>query len=434
MSIDDPILLLILAFLLLGLFLTAGIKIGIALGIVGVLGFLIYQGNTGHTNIIPVRALNSFVLTAIPLFMLMGEILMNSGASDMIYRGASRWVSWAPGGLLHTNIASCAMFAAISGSSVATAATIGTVAIPQFEKRGYDRPLALGSLAAGGTLGVLIPPSINMLVYAALTNTSVGALFAGGIIPGLVLSLLFMIYIAIRVIRNPGLAPKEEIPVSIRSFAKSFVDLWPLFTLAVIVLGGIFGGFLTPTEAAAIGASSAIIIGLVLRRLTWFGFRKSLVSAVENASMALFLLVGASILAGFLARAGVPTTLAEYAVGSGASAVMILLLIYLVALFLGCFIDGLCIIVLTVPTAVPILTALGYDPVWFGVVLVVLCEIGMLTPPMGINLFVIQGISGRKLSEVLTGSIPFFCIQLFGLALFTIFPFLILWLPANIIG
>ena len=434
MFIDNPVILLIIAFIILVLLLAMGIKIAIALAMTGVLGFLIYQGNPGHTNLIPIRALNSFVLTAIPLFMFMGEVLMNSGASDMIYRGASRWVSWAPGGLLHTNIASCAMFAAISGSSAATAATIGTVAIPQFEKRGYNRPLALGSLAAGGTLGVLIPPSINMLVFAALTDTSVGALFAGGMIPGIMLAIMFMIYIGIRAVKNPGLAPTEHEPISFSNFIKSFADLWPLFALVAIVLGGIFGGLLTPTEAAAAGAFSAIIIGLVLRRLNWRGFRNSLLKAVQNAAMALFILVGASILAGFLARAGIPTLLAKYAVESGASGLEILVLIYLVILFLGCFIEGLSIMVLTVPTTVPILMAFGYDPVWYGVILVVLCEIGMLTPPVGVNLFIIQGISGRSFGEVVRGSWPFFCIQLLGLVLFTLFPIIILWLPTHIVA
>ena len=325
--IQEPFILCGLAFLLLFTFLALGIQIAFALALTGIIGFFFYTGGPGMTSLIPFRTLDSFVLTAIPLFIFMGEVLLKCGASDMIYRGVSKLFAWAPGGLLHSNVGACAMFAAISGSSPATAATIGTVAIPALKKRGYDTNLTLGTLAAGGTLGILIPPSINMIVYGMLTNSSVGRLFAGGIMPGIMLAGIFMVYVAIRTIINPRVAPREQ-AFSIKGLFLSFFDLWPLYILAVIVLGGIFGGFITPTEAAAMGCGGALIIALALRRLSWQNLRGALFSSVNTTCMVLFILVGASILSGFFARAGIPIAMSEWLIGSGFSTIQVLLLLY----------------------------------------------------------------------------------------------------------
>jgi len=237
----------------------SGIWIAVGMGIVALIALYFFQTGVTLVTHLPFGISNSFILTAIPLFIFMGTILQHCGASEMIYRGASKWLAWVPGGLFHSNIGSCALFAAISGSSVATQATIGTMAIPALRKRGYDEKIALGSLAAGGTLGILIPPSITMIVYGAIGGVSIGRLFAGGMIPGIVLSMMFMTYIAIRALRNPQLAPSEA-PFSLRGVLSSFADLWPIFVLMVIVLGGIFTGFATPTEAAALGASGSLLI------------------------------------------------------------------------------------------------------------------------------------------------------------------------------
>jgi len=428
-SVEDPIVLVVISFILLGVLLAIGIKIAIALAMVGVIGFFIYMGNLGLTADVPYRTLDSFVLTAVPLFIFMGEILVQGGISEKVYRGTSKLFAWAPGGLLHSNIGACAMFAAISGSSPATAATIGTVAYPALKGRNYNRRLILGSLAAGGTLGILIPPSINLIVYGMLSETSVGALFIGGVVPGIILALMFMIYIAVRAVINSQLAPKEE-AFSIKNVFLSFTDLWPFLVLAVIVLGGIFGGLMTPTEAAAIGSSAAIVLALILRRFSWQILRRALSSALATTCMCLFIVVGASILSSFFSRAGIPAAVAKLVLHSGFSPIMIMMLLYLLYIFLGCFIDGLSMMVLTIPTVLPIVIALGYDPLWFGVVLVVLAEIGMLTPPMGLNLFVIYGISREKLGEVILGSVPFFLIMLVCLALLTAVPNLVLWLPS----
>lgn len=428
MITGEPLILVTAAFLILFALLAIGVKIGIALAMVGVLGFFAYQGSPGLTSLVPFRTLDSFILTAIPLFVFMGEILVQCGASEMIYRGTSRLLAWLPGGLFHSNIGACAMFAAISGSSPATAATIGTVAIPALKKRNYDTNITLGSLAAGGTLGILIPPSINMIVYGVVAEESVGQLFAGGVIPGIILAGMFMIYIGFRAVKNPRLAPKEE-AFSLKDMALSSKDLWPLFVLLIVVLGGIFGGIMTPTEAAAVGTATSLVIALILRRFSWTLLRSSLASSLETTCMVFFIIVGASILASFFSRAGIPMAVSQLIVSAGVSKWVVLISIYGIYILLGCFIDPLSIIVMTAATVLPIVEGLGFNLVWFGVVYVVTAETGMITPPMGLNLFVIQGISREDLAKVVIGSMPFFLIMLLCLALFTIFPSLVLWFP-----
>jgi len=419
----------ILAFVVFGVFLLLGTKIAVSLLIAGVAGFFFYRGNPGFLAVIPFGTLNNFVLTAIPLFIFMGEILGRCGASDMIYSNASKWLAWAPGGLLHTNIGACAVFASISGSSPATAATIGSVAIPRMKERNYDTKMVLGSVAGGGTLGILIPPSITMIIYGMLSQTSVGALFAGGVFPGIMLSVMFMIYIAIRVTINPKLAPHEQFPTS-KELVFSIMGMWPLIIMAIVVLGGIFGGLMTPTEAAAVGSFVAIIIGLIMRRLTWQKFLESVVEAVKTSCMVLFILMGAFVFAGFLADTRVPSTLATFVADLGWSSLSILLSIYLLYIFLGCFVDPGSIMVITIPSILPILNTLGIDLIWFGVIAVVLSEIGMITPPMGLNLFVVQGISKDDFGQVVKGIIPYFLIMLLSIVVLSFIPSIILWFPS----
>jgi tripartite ATP-independent transporter DctM subunit len=434
MTLTDPVTLLVLSFAALFILLLVGIPIAISLAMVGVLGLLAFHGDASLAALLPLRTLDSFVLTAIPLYVFMGEILVKCGASELIYRGAARLLAWLPGGLLHANIAACAMFAAISGSSPATAATIGTVAIPALTKRNYESTLTLGSLAAGGTLGILIPPSINMIVYGVVADASIGRLFAGGVVPGLILTGLFMAYAAIRVRWNPSLAPKEA-PFNLKSAGLSLLtDLWPLYILLVVVLGGIFGGFMTPTEAAAVGAVAGIFLAFVLRRLNWKLVGESLLAAVTTSCMVLFIIVGSSILAAFFSRAGIPHAVSGMIVRSGVSPWVVFVWVVIIYLILGCFIDPVSIILLTAATVIPIIKGLGFDLVWFGVMYVITAEVGMLTPPMGLNLFVIQGISGERLQKVVKGSVPFFIIMIASIGLFCVFPNLVLWLPNLLFG
>jgi tripartite ATP-independent transporter DctM subunit len=425
---DYPIFTGVISFVILLLLLFSGIPVAIGLGLVSVVGYVLVVGDPGLSTYVPFNTLDSFVLTAVPLFILMGEILLRCGISERLYRGTSRWVAGIPGGLLHSNVVSCALFSAICGSSPATAATIGTIALPALEKRGYGARISLGSLAAGGTLGILIPPSISLIVYGSLAQTSVGRLFAGGVVPGLVLSLMFMAWIGYRAITEVGTAPRPE-KMRIADLAKSFVDLWPTIAVMVIVLGGIFGGMVTPTEAAALGASASLVIALVLRQLTWKKLVDCLISALNTTCMVLFIVTFASVFSSYLTTVGTARELAAFIIDSGVSKWTFLILVYLVMTFLGCFIDGLSMMIVVLPTILPVLKQMGFDLVWFGVVVTVLIELGMLTPPMGINLFVIQGISKHDLTEVLRGTLPFFLIMVLGVILMTIFPGMIMWLP-----
>ena len=338
-----------------------------------------------------------------------------------------------PGGLLHANVLSCALFSAVCGSSAATAATISTVAFPALEKRGYDIRLTLGSLAAGGTLGILIPPSITMIVYGVLVNASVGRLFAGGVIPGIILSMMYMVYIWIKAVRNPRLAPREA-RVPSRVVLLGLRDLWPVIILSTIILGGIFAGIATPTEAAAVGSSAALVIALAMRGFSWRMLRESLSSTLETTCMIMFIIVGASMFSSFLAVSGAPRAFSALLLGWHLPRLVMLSLIYFLYLFLGCFIDGLSMMIMTIPVVFPLVIALGFDPIWFGIILVILIEVGLLTPPVGINLFVLQGISKKPLIDVVSGSYPFFMVMILGIIVFTVFPSLVLWLPDIIFG
>lgn len=422
--------LLALAIVTLFILLAIQMKIAVALGLTGVLGFLVLRGSTGPTVMIPFGVLDSFVLIAVPLFIFMGEVLMKSGISDMIYRGVSKWVAWLPGGLLQTNIGTSAVFASVSGSSPATAATIGTVAIPQLTRRGYDKGLILGSVVVGGTLGILIPPSITFIIYGWLTMTSVGALFVAGVLPGVMLALLFMLYIAVRSIRSPQLAPKEKGIASFKDLILTVSDLWPILIIAVVIFGGIFGGVVTPTEAAAAASTASLLIALVLRKLTWRVLYDSLVSAAQTTSMVFFIVVGASILGSFFAQARIPTAVTNFLMSLDVSPLIILALIYVIYILFGCFMDALPILMITIPIMVPVVLSLGYDIIWFGVIVVVLVQIAMCTPPVGVNLFVIKGISNEKMQVVVRGVAPFYVAQIAALVILTAFPRIALWLPS----
>jgi len=411
----------------------SGVWIAVALAAVGLVSAYILDISPRVAVYIPWVSASNFILTALPLFVLMGNFLLRSGLSEKIYQGASKILAWAPGGLLHSNIGACTLFAAISGSSGATAATIATVATPSLIRRHYDRKLLLGSLAGGGTLGVLIPPSVNMIIYGAIAEVSVGRLFAGGILPGLTMSAMFMIYIAIRAILNPRLAPKER-PFSWKDLPLSFLDLWPAFILMILIMGGIFSGFATPTEAAALGASGALLMGIVQRKLNWQNLWDSIMNTITTTCMAVFIFVGANILGTVLVLVGLSHAFAALITGLAVSKVVVILLVCIGYILLGCLLEPLSIIVVTTPVILPALVAIGIDPVWFGVVLVVLTETAMLTPPVGPILFIIQGVTDCDLMEVTIGSMPFFLILCIGLILLTAFPELVLLLPSVFFG
>ena len=418
-------------FGLILLFLITGIPVAVALGFVGILSAYLFLGRMGIVEYAAWQMSSSFVLGAIPLFIFMGQLLLHGGVSQRLYEGSTALTGKTKGGLLQTNIIACAIFAAISGSSVATSATIGAMAIPEMEKRKYDRRLTLGSLAAGGTLGILIPPSTALIIYGVIVEESIGDLFVAGVLPGIMLSFLYMCYIWVRVLFRPGLAP-SFVTMAAKERFKKILLMWPVVLIIAVILFGIYFGIMTPAEAAAIGASMALGFTIAYRRLTWEVLRDSLIGTVKTTSMLIFIMVSASIIGGTLALLRIPDLLAAWVISLSVHPVLILVIIYIMYIVLGCFIDAVSMIVMTLPIVFPIIVSLGYDPVWFGIIVVILVEIAMITPPIGLNVYTIHGIRpDQPLSDVIMGSLPFMGIMILALALLTAFPDIATWLPST---
>ena len=408
--------------------LMCGMAVPFAIAVPAVL-YLLLQGGLPSLNslgLVSWGSMNSFVLTCVPLFMLMAEILSVSGLSSRIYGGLSKLVARFPGGLLQTNIAGCAIFASVSGSSIATAASIGGVALPQLIQRKYDRRLAAGSLAAGGTLGILLPPSFGMIVYGTFTETSVPKLFMAGIIPGVIMTLLFMIYIGIHATILPNVAPREAGPRSLREMAAALADVLPF---AIGTLGGIYAGMVTTTEGATIGCSMAIILGALSGGLTLRGLIQAMHNTIKFSGNILFIIFTAYVFSYAISFAGIGEKVTMFIVGLHLSRLEFFLALFILYTVLGCLIESLGMIVITVPLIFPVLPSYGIDPILFGVVLVLFVELGQISPPIGINLFVIQSIWDGKLSEVILGTIPFHLIMFVVLTAVILWPDIALWLP-----
>ena len=424
-------LLLILSILFVLLF--GGFWVFGALGIAGLLGIILFGANWQFASAIQMwGTTNSFTLTAVPLFILLGEIMLRSGISASLYRGVMSWVGRVPGGLLHSNVIACAVFAAISGSSVATAATIGRVAIPEQEARQYDRGLILGSIAASGTLGILIPPSISMIIYGAWMEVSIARLFIGGVVPGVMLSLLFIGYIGVRTALNPALAPATS--SSWRERAHSIIDVGPSLTIVLFIILAIYTGLMTPTETAAVASAFAFVVTAVLGKFSFKLVYDCAFSAVCTTVKLMLIVVGAQIFVMFLVYSGVASLMTSLLVGYDLSPLMVLVFIYVVYLILGCFFDAISLLMVTLPFAAPIVNTLGIDPIWFGVVITVLLGVGHITPPIGMNLYVLLGITEDcTLQEIVKSVIPFFLLLLLGVVLMNVFPELVLWLPRTML-
>jgi len=418
---------------LLIILLMAGVWIAIALGIVGTVGVLMSEPEAlGGLEYVCWNNLNSFVLTAVPLFLLMGSVILEAGVSTRFYKALSTWLDYLPGSLIHTNIVACAMFAALCGSSVATAAAIGTVAIPEMEKRGYDRPLTYGSLAAGGTLGILIPPSISLLIYGAMVEQSIGRLFMGGFVPGLILASIFSVYLLVRTVIQPELVPRKEKGSSWKVRLYALRDIMPIIALILLVLGGIYAGVTTPTEAAAAGSAGALVIALAYGGLSFEALKRSFFSTIKITSMVLFILIGAQIMSFGLVETNVPRGVVATVAGLNVSRWVIFTFIVLIYLVLGMFVDAMANMLITLPVIYPLVLAYGFDPIWFGIVMVVLLEVGLITPPVGMNIFVIHGVArGRPLTEVIRGAAPYVLLMLLMVGMLAAFPNLVLWLPSR---
>jgi C4-dicarboxylate transporter, DctM subunit len=371
----------------------------------------------------------SFILVSIPLFILLGEILLRSGMAERMYGAMVQWLSWIPGGLMHSNIGACTMFAATSGSSVATAATIGTVALEEVKKHGYNERLFLGSLAAGGTLGILIPPSINMIVYGVLTSTSIPQLYLAGFIPGFILAGLFMVTILVGCLWRPEWGGRR-IPTSWETRIRALPDLLPPLLIFLLVVGSIYLGVATPTEAAALGVVGALVLAAWNRRLT----AKTLLAAIEGtmktSAMVMAILVAAYFLNFVITSIGLTDQVNRFITSMGLTPFGTLMVVIGFYVVLGMFMETLSMMVATVPIIAPVIVGLGYDPVWFGVVVILLVETAMITPPVGINLFVVQGIRrGGHINDVLVGAAPFVVTLLVMVALLVAFPGIALWMP-----
>ncbi len=371
-----------------------------------------------------------FLLVAIPMFVLLGEILLRAGITERMYDGMVKWLGWLPGGLMHSNIGSSALFAATSGSSVATAATIGTVAIPQIEERRYNEPLFLGTIAAGGTLGILIPPSINLILYGLLTDTSVPELYLAGFLPGFILAALFMVTIVLLCLLRPELGG-DKIRASWAERLQALPSLIPPIGIFFVVVGSIYAGLATPTEAASLGVVAALILAAANRKLTIPMLKAALEGTMRTTAMIMLIIIAAVFLNFVLSVIGLTQALADFVTGLGLTPFQTMLMIVGVLILLGCFMETLSMLLTTAPLIAPIVIALGYDPVWFGILLMVLLETALITPPIGINLYVVQGVRGRgEMLDVMIGAAPFVLTMFAMIALLLAFPGLALWLPS----
>lgn len=371
----------------------------------------------------------NFVLASIPLFVFMGEFLSLSGIIDTVYEGLKKLLFGIPGELEQSNIVACAVFASASGSSLAGSATMGKIAYPELaQKRGYDKTLTLGSIAAGGTLGILIPPSIIMILYGAIAEESVGQLFMAGLIPGFLLTAFFMIYISARALINPSLIPKEVGRVSMRDRLAG-LSIWPFLLLMAIVLGSIYFGLATPTESAAIGASGSIGIAAAYRSLTWKKIVDSVIATLRTTCMIFLIVMCAKIMVMALTYYGVAHTIGQWILGIG-SPIGVFIFVVGIYLILGCFFDAVSMIVLTVPLFLPVVESMGFSKIWFGIVVTLCMEAGLLTPPVGVNLFILQGVTGESLENIVKGSWPFVALIILLLVIIYMCPAVTTWLPS----
>lgn len=421
-----------IGFLLLIAFLFLGLHVAVAMFLIALLGAALYLGPplVAAFGTQLWGAMEDYVLLSIPLYILLGEILVRSGSTDRLYRSLADWLNILPGGLLHTNIGASAVFSAVSGSSVATAATISTVALPSFRKRRYDTRLVLGSIAAGASLGNLIPPGIALIVYGAMTNTSVGQLYAAAVIPGIVMTVLFMGTIIIIALVKPDLVRQKEVADPLRERLKRLVDLMPPLVIFGIIMGSIYTGWATVTESAALAVVAALPIAALYGRLSIRMLHECFIATANLTAMSLLILAVAFYLNFVMGLLGVTPALGAFATSIGASPLELIIALTIFYLLLGIFFETLPMLVGTVPVVFPVIVAAGIDPVWFGVFIVLMCEISLISPPVGMTLYVIQAVRREgTIAEVFQGTVPFFIAMVVMTVLLIAFPEMALWLP-----
>jgi len=371
-------------------------------------------------------------LIALPLFILMAEVLFRTRLSASLFRGLAPWTAWLPGRLLHINVLGCTLFAAVSGSSAATTATVGRITVGELFARGYDRSLAMGSLAGAGTLGFLIPPSVIMIIYGVLAEVSILKLFLAGVIPGLMLAFAYMVYLGVRASLRPALVGAMVAEVSWRARGQAVVHLAPVVFLIVAVMGSMYGGLASPTEAAAVGVLGAFVVAAAQRSLTWANVSAALLGAARTSSMIGLIIAGAVFLSVAMGFLGVPRAVAGAIAAMKLSPMGLILVLLVFYAALGCVLEGLSSIVMTLPITLPLVTDAGFDPVWFGVFLVLVVEMAQITPPVGFNLFVIQGLTGERIGRIAVAALPFFLIMIGFTVLVALVPEIVLYLPDHI--
>lgn len=425
----------ITALLVLSLFaiLGSGVWIGLTLSGVAWIGMQLFSSRAaGDAMAVTIwGSSSSWTLTALPLFVWMGEILFRTKLSESMFKGLAPWVSRLPGGLLHTNVIGCTIFAAVSGSSAATCATIGKMTLPELKKRGYPEDITIGSLAGAGTLGLLIPPSIIMIVYGVSADVSIAKLFIAGVFPGLLLASLFSGYLIVWALMNPGKIPPPDAPMSFGARVYESRHLIPVVLLIGAVLGSIYTGVATATEAAAIGVVGSLVLSLVQRSMSWTTFKESLLGATRLYCMIALILAGAAFLTLSMGYIGLPRHLAEFVTSLGLSPFMLILVLTVFYAVLGCFLDGISMVVLTMGVILPTVQTAGLDLIWFGIFIVIVVEMAQITPPVGFNLFVLQGMTKKEITYIARVTLPFFFLMCAMVLLLWFFPAIATWLPGK---
>ncbi|MFA5522338.1 MAG: TRAP transporter large permease subunit [Castellaniella sp.] len=421
--------------LVLALFFFLGSGVWVALSLIGVAYMTMLMFSSAPIDaVMPTTiwsSLSTWTLTALPLFIWMGEILFRTRLAADLFEGLAPWVGRLPGRLVHVNVLGCGIFAAVSGSSAATAATVGQMSLPELEKRGYDRRLSLGSLAASGTLGLLIPPSIILIVYGVSANVSIGRLFLAGVIPGLVLMGLFVGYIVLWSLFHRDKMPPPEPRLPLMEALKRVRLLLPIVLLIIAVIGSIYMGVATATEAATLGVVGSLIVALVAGSLTWESFQASLYGAMRTSCMIAFILAGAAFLTTAMGFSGIPRALAHWIDAMGLSPYALLAALTVLYLILGCFLDGISMVVLSTVVVIPMVQQAGIDLLWFGIFLTIMVEVAQITPPVGFNLFVVQGIANEDIWTITKAVLPFFLLMILMVVLLTLYPEMATWLPTT---
>lgn len=429
----SPIYFGLIGIALLFLLLASGMPIGFVMALVGFIGYSYLTSLDGGLTILGITFYStsaSYDLSVFPLFILMGQFAAQSDISEELYDAVNTWIGHFKGGLAMATIGACAAFAAICGSSLASAATMGTVAVPQMKKYNYDVGLAGATVAAGGTLGDLIPPSVAFAFFGILTDQSIGKLFIAGILPGILLTALFMLSIYFFVTIKPKAAPLAP-RANVKAMASSVKNVWGTVILFALVIGGLYTGIFTPTEAGAVGAFGALVLIIIKRKLTSKNLFSSLLSTATTSAMCFIILIGAFIFSYFLAVTRLPTVLADWMVGLNFSKYIIFTLVVVLYIVLGCFMDGFSMLILTIPVIFPEMLHLGFDPIWFGVIVVILIEMGMITPPIGINIFIVHGImKDAPMYTLFRGITPFVVAMLVCIFLLVAFPQIVLFFPS----